>query len=80
MVTFAIPDGYKVRKLPENLIVKHADFDIDITFDHTGKDIVYRKKFIFKTGVIRRSELEKWNNFNKSLVNLYNQQIVLTKQ
>jgi len=79
-ITLAIPPGYKVRKLPENLTVKETNYDIAITYQQTDKEIIYKKSFVFKNGVIKANEMSKWNAFNQSLTNLYNQQIVLTKQ
>lgn len=79
-ITLAIPNGYKVTKLPSNLIVKENNFDISITFQKNDKEIIYKKSFIFKNGEIKSSEIEKWNNFNKNLIANYNQQITLSKQ
>ncbi|WP_300569923.1 transglutaminase-like domain-containing protein [Flavobacterium sp.] len=79
IVTLAIPQGYKVTKMPQDLIVKENNFDISITFQNTGSSIVYKKVFIFKNAVIKASEMEKWNAFIKNLVNNYNQQITLSK-
>lgn len=79
-VTLAIPAGYKVSKLPTDLIVKEANFDVAITFQKTDKEITYKKSFVFKNGEIKASELTKWNDFNKKLIANYNQQITLIKQ
>jgi hypothetical protein len=69
-----------VSKLPTDLIVKEANFDIAITFQKTEKEITYKKSFVFKNGEIKASELTKWNDFNKKLIANYNQQITLIKQ
>jgi len=79
-VTLAIPAGYKVTKLPTDLIAKEGNFDIAITFQKTDKEIIYKKSFVFKNGEIKASEISKWNAFNKNLIANYNQQITLTKQ
>ena len=80
VVTLAIPAGYKVTKLPTDLIVKENNFDISITFQKTDKEIIYKKSFIFKNGEIKASEMTKWNAFIKNLISNYNQQITLSKQ
>lgn len=78
-VTLTIPDGYKLSKLPENLTVNEDDFNILISFKQVGKNIVYKKKFVFKNAIVKANEMTKWNTFNKNLNSIYNQQIILTK-
>ncbi|MGH2664915.1 transglutaminase-like domain-containing protein [Flavobacterium sp.] len=78
-VTLNIPQGYKVTKIPQDLVVKEANFDVSITFQNKGNAIVYKKVFQFKNGVIKASEMDKWNTFIKNLANNYNQQITLSK-
>ncbi|WNM19705.1 transglutaminase-like domain-containing protein [Flavobacterium capsici] len=78
-VNLKIPDGYKVIKMPENLSVKEANFDINLSFENAGKEIIYKKSFVFKNGCIKANEIEKWNDFVKKLVENYNQQITLSK-
>jgi len=75
-----IPAGYKIAKLPTDLIVKEDNFNIAITFQKTDKEIIYKKVFIFKNGEIKASEMGKWNTTIKNLANNYNQQITLIKQ
>lgn len=76
----AIPSGYKVAKMPEDLTVSEDNFSAKITFSKTDTEILYNKSFIFKNAVIKVNEMNKWNEFIKKLNELYNQQIVLTKQ
>ena len=78
-VTLAIPSGYKVTKLPTDLIVKENNFDIALTYLTNDKEIIYKKTFIFKNGEIKASEMSKWNDFIKKLIANYNQQITLSK-
>jgi transglutaminase-like putative cysteine protease len=78
-VVLAIPNGYKLTKLPENLNVNEADFSILISFKQVGKDIIYKKQFLFKNAVVKANEMIKWNAFNKNLNTIYNQQIILSK-
>ena len=79
VVTLEIPTGYKVSKLPSDLIVKENNFDIAITFQKNDKEVIYKKSFIFKNGEIKASEITKWNAFIKNLIANYNQQILLSK-
>jgi len=78
-INLIIPDGYKVTRLPSNLSIKENDFDINITFDKTEKEIIYKKSFIFKNGRIKASEMDKWNDFIKKMIENYNQQITISK-
>jgi hypothetical protein len=78
-ITLKIPDGYKVTKIPSNLNIKENNFDVNISFENTGKEIVYKKTFLFKNACIKANEIDKWNDFNKKLVENYNQQITLSK-
>lgn len=79
-INLAIPAGYKVTKMPSDLIVKEGNFDIAITFQKTDKEIIYKKLFIFKNAEIKAAEMTKWNAFIKNLVANYNQQITFSKQ
>lgn len=78
-ITLKIPEGYKVTRLPSNLTIKETNFDINITFEKTDKEINYKKTFTFKNGCIKATEMDKWNDFNKKLVENYNQQITISK-
>jgi hypothetical protein len=80
LVTLTIPTGYKVTKMPTDLMVKENNFDIAITFQKTDKEIIYKKTFIFKNGEIKASEMTQWNAFIKNLIANYNQQITFSKQ
>ncbi|KUJ63307.1 hypothetical protein AR687_03925 [Flavobacteriaceae bacterium CRH] len=78
-VVLTIPEGYKLAKLPENLAVNEKDFNILISFKQVGNEIIYNKIFIFKNAVIKANEMTKWNEFNKNLNTIYNQQIIFSK-
>ncbi|RZJ71476.1 transglutaminase family protein [Flavobacterium sp.] len=78
-ITVAIPSGYKVSKLPENLTVSSKDYDISVTFTQTPKEIICKKNFVFRNGVIRSSDFVTWNDTQKKLNDIYKQQIVLNK-
>ena len=79
IIKLKIPAGYKVTKLPDNLVVKEVNFDIAVTFQKTEKEIIYKKCFIIKNGVVKAQEMEKWNAFVKKLNDVYNQQITFSK-
>lgn len=77
--TLKLPAGYKVTKLPDNLTVTEDDFNITISFQQNGPELVYKKTFLFKNGIIKAHEMDKWNAAIKKLNTVYNQQITLVK-
>jgi len=78
-ITVAIPTGYKVSKMPENLSVRSKDYDISVTFTQTANEIVCKKNFVFRNGVIHAADFVAWNDAQKKLNDIYKQQIVLNK-
>jgi len=79
LVTLAIPAGYKVAKLPENLSATGTGYNLTVSFVQTPTTITCKKAFVFRDGVIKSAELKNWNESIKKLNTLYNQQITLTK-
>ena len=79
-VKLTIPKGYKVAKIPENLEITEDNFSVSVKYEQTLSEIIYKKLFVFKNGEIRTNQISKWNDFNKKLNKVYNQQITLTKQ
>ena len=77
-VVVAIPDGYKLNHLPSNMNFKHADFTIDINFQHINNTIVYDKKIIINNGIIKKSQFKTWNSAIKELNKIYEDQIILS--
>ena len=78
-ITITLPEGYKIDKLPENLSQKSEDYDIEVRFSLKGKDLVYKKVFVFKNAIIRKNQQESWNAAHKKLTELYNSSITLSK-
>jgi transglutaminase-like putative cysteine protease len=78
-ITLMIPEGYKVTKLPSNLSVKEKNFEVNLSFENTGKEIIYKKSFIFNNSCIKADDIEKWNDCIKKLTDNYNQQITISK-
>ena len=67
-VTLAIPAGYKVTKLPENLEIKEENFSVSIKYEQTLNEILYKKTFIFKRSWSKSCH----NNNSKQLNNKLN--------
>lgn len=79
-ISLAIPAGYKVTKLPDNLEINEDNFTVSIKYVQTPKEIIYKKSFVFKNAEIKADQMSKWNDFIKKLNKVYNQQITLSKQ
>ncbi len=68
-----------VSYLPKGISINTNDFNINISYKKEGNKIIYTKKIIFNNPKIDKKDFEKWNDFNKKLDNIYNEQIVLKK-
>ena len=78
-ITLEIPTGYKVSELPKALSVSTAAYDINVSYELKGNNILYKKHFIIKNGTIKTTDFTNWNESVTSLKKLYNDQITLTK-
>lgn len=78
-ITIVLPAGYKVEKLPENLIQKEDDYQVEVSFTQKGNELLYRKVFIFNNAILPKNRQEKWNTTHKKLVEFYNSSITLIK-
>ncbi|HEX9979775.1 MAG TPA: transglutaminase domain-containing protein [Flavobacterium sp.] len=78
-VVLEIPLGYKVSKLPENLNFAGKDYSVSVTFSQTPKEVICKKIFVFKNGVIKANEFNAWSEIHKNLNTIYNQQLIFTK-
>lgn len=78
-IKLEIPPGYKVVKLPESISFSKDDLLVDISYQQVGNEIIYKKHFTFKKGVIKSVDFTDWNPFLDKLSKIYNEQITLTK-
>lgn len=78
--TIEIPDGYKVKELPENLSVTNKDFEISFNYKSDTDKIIYEKNINFKNAIISSTEINAWKKFHKQLKKQYQHQIILTKK
>ncbi|ESU26993.1 hypothetical protein FLJC2902T_23340 [Flavobacterium limnosediminis JC2902] len=79
LFTLEIPAGYKVTKLPESVSIQKPDYNITISYEQVGNEILYKKKFEFKKGLVKASDFTEWNTFIEKMNKIYNEQITLTK-
>ena len=75
-----IPPQCSITYIPENINISNDNFEISVTFSKASDNIIYKKVIKIKNDKIKTSNFETWNNFISKLKNIYNEQIVLTKQ
>jgi hypothetical protein len=75
-----VPSGYQVTHVPSNISKTHNDFSITVKFEQRGGELLYTNEIIITHGLIKKADFTTWNAFIKELNDMYNDQIVLTKQ
>jgi len=79
-IELAIPEGYKSDYLPDAVSLKNADYSFEASYALKGNAIVYSKKIIVNTPILRKKGFPAWNQFVKNVNKFYNDQIVLVKK
>jgi transglutaminase-like putative cysteine protease len=75
-----VPDGYAVTHLPKGLSKSNDDFSILVSFEQKGSELMYTNQIIINHGRIKKSDFATWNAAIQELNEVYNDQVVLTKQ
>ncbi len=78
-IILAIPEGYSVSRLPEPVTVDTPDYTINASYQQKDNNIVYKKHFVIKNGLIKKNDFTNWNASIAKLNKLYKDQITLTK-
>ena len=78
-ITIVLPVGYKIEKIPTNIIDKQEDYQVEITFSLKGNELVYRKLFVFNKAIMHQQQQEIWNPTHKKITELYNSTLTLLK-
>lgn len=79
LLKLEIPAGYKVTKLPQSINIQKPEYNINVTYEQVGNEILYKKKFEFKKGLVKATDFNEWNAFMDKLNKVYNEQVTLTK-
>jgi transglutaminase-like putative cysteine protease len=79
-IELMIPDGYKVDYLPDPLTVKKQDYTFEGSYSNKANTIVYSKKIIVNTAIIKKNDFTAWNEFIKTIGKFYTDQVVLVKK
>ncbi|MEH6763897.1 MAG: transglutaminase-like domain-containing protein [Aequorivita antarctica] len=78
-INLELPKGYKITDLPEGIDVNTKNYKIFVDFEITDNVLHYKKIFVMKNAVVKKSNFKEWNETIKSLQSIYNQQIILVK-
>ena len=78
-INLELPEGYKVTELPKGIDVNTKSYKIFVDFELTDNVLHYKKVFVMKDAVVKKSNFKEWNETIKSLQSIYNQQIILVK-
>lgn len=79
-IEFAIPDGYKSDYLPEPVKINKPDYSFEGSYAVKGSNIVYTKKIVVNSVIIKKKQFQDWNQFIKSINTFYSDQLVLVKK
>jgi len=74
-----IPEGYKIKYIPESVIAKYDKFYSDISYTKENNLLKYEHNIVVDTLLINKELFESWNGLINSLEKAYRQSIVLEK-
>jgi len=79
-IKLKLNSGYKVKQLPEEIIIDNIDFKISIKYETAPGYIIYKATYKFPTGQISKEELVNWRQAFEKLKRNYENQLILTKK
>lgn len=79
-ISLRIPDGYKVEYIPETARHDSPILGYEISYDVTGDDIVYSKKFFSDYLLLNPQQFAAWNESVKNISEAYKESIILKKK
>ncbi|MEZ5197463.1 MAG: hypothetical protein R2764_14025 [Bacteroidales bacterium] len=78
-ISFDIPHDYEVVSLPEPLLIDKPKYHFMGKYSVEGSLLIYRKKIALKENILLLKEFKDWNEAIGSLVEFYNEMIILKK-
>jgi hypothetical protein len=79
VVKLKIPEGYKVKYVPETFTADDKNWACNIDYKFDGKEITLIQKYVNKQLYWYPDYYKTWNQFEKKLSKNYKESIVLTK-
>ena len=76
---FKIPIDFKVKYLPEEILIENDNFDFYVSYSLVDNTIKYEKRIHLKNVLINVSDFEIWNAAIEKLKVSYSDQIILEK-
>lgn len=78
-VTCPIPAGYKVKEIPNSVVIERDYCTIKLEYKQVNNAVVYSKTYIFPDGIIPKEKLKDWVSIQKQLKKAYTNQVTFTK-
>lgn len=78
--TLQIPDGYTVKKLPENSSYQNDFFSYSFTYNVVGNKIVFHKASRCSKLMIEQASFDAWNKQIEEIQKRYKDLIILTRK
>ena len=75
-----IPSQYQIVELPIGFSEAHEDFSFDIQFQEQADKLIYKKEININKAVIKRKDLDLWDECIDKLNEVYQQQLVLRRK
>ncbi|AOW20233.1 DUF3857 domain-containing protein [Urechidicola croceus] len=76
---FNIPDGYKVKSIPDNMSNKMDDYGYTFEFKQEGNQLILDKSIYMNIIAIKKEQYDDYNTFIKTLIKAYKKSIILEK-
>jgi len=75
----SIPNNNKIIELPKNYSFENENILVDINFIQKNQKILFSKTIKIKNRIIKIDKIEEWNNTIKKIKDLFNNQIIISK-
>lgn len=74
---FAIPNGYEIEALPENISVSNKFGEYKITIEEQNGTIIYKRRLLIKNGQYPKTDYKDYRDFRKLVSKGDNSKVVL---
>ncbi|MFY7963581.1 MAG: transglutaminase-like domain-containing protein [Chitinophagaceae bacterium] len=72
-----LPVGAKIISMPQNILIKNDDYEIDITYTQQPNKLFYKKSIIVKNPKLSKAKFNQWNADFKKLKDFYSEQVII---
>jgi hypothetical protein len=78
-MTFKLPEGYKLKYLPKELVVEGETFEFKLNYELIDDSIVYKKQLKIDSVFLSKQSFPIWNSAIDQLTKFYKDPIILEK-